>query len=119
MNMAKKSKKVNRASSDIKIIEAALELGGVPTTDDLGEEMSLSGRVISVMQRLHSMSTSRDTSLIFDPHNPQALLDRMEEEGRLRKAATNPVRPKQPKKQAKRKATPKAKKAKSPRRNKK
>jgi hypothetical protein len=120
MNMAKKAKKV-KGGSDMKIIEAALELGGVPATDDLGEEMSLSGRVISVMQRLHSLSSSGNDTLLFDPHNPEALLKRMEEERKSRKLATNPVRPKQPKKAKKAKKakiTFKAKKAKKPRRKK-
>jgi hypothetical protein len=115
--MAKKSKRVKRASSDIKIIEAALELGGVPATDDIGEEMTLSGRVISVMQRLHSMSSSNDGTLLFDPHNPEALLKRMEEERKARMSATNPARPKQPKKAKKAKKAKKITfKAKKPRR---
>jgi len=111
--MAKKTKKV-RGGSDMRIIEAALELGGVPRTDDLGEEMSLSSRVVSVMQRLHNISSTGDSTLLFDPHNPQALLDRMDEEVKLRRAATNPVQPKQPKKARKAKKVKTAPKAKKP-----
>lgn len=80
--------------NDMKAVEAALDVAGIPRTDALGQPIEgNAGRVILAMNRLNAA----DPALQFDPQHPERVVEQMREQDKMRDQALHPPKAKRPK----------------------